>query len=282
MPNLCFTAGEAAAIIHKKHKIPFLIQEHSTFIGSKLFTSNLKSYFKSLYEQAGNIITVSKSLKLLLTNKLEIKGQRNILVLPNFIDTTYFNAPALNVKKQNDSAGFIFATISYLTAKKRLDRLLEAFSKAFKGAKDIFLYIGGEGEEKRNIELQIKNLQLTDQVILLGQLDRIEVKNLLNNCDAFVLASDIETFGVVLIESMAAGKPVLATKSGGPEDFVTKDVGILVNTNEPDIINGLINMRSRANDFNTSTIKMYAESNFSSAAVVHKLRSIYEQTINQL
>ena len=56
----------------------------------------------------------------------------------------------------------------------------------------------------------------------------MEVSSILAHADIFVLASRKETFGIVYVEAMAKGLPVIATKCGGPEEFVNKENGILV------------------------------------------------------
>src|SRR5690606_9435676 len=65
-------------------------------------------------------------------------------------------------------------------------------------------------------------------VTFLGKLSRGEVRMALSNCNAFVLPSRFETFGVVLVEALAMGVPVIATRCGGPEDIVTENTGVLV------------------------------------------------------
>ena len=154
--------------------------------------------------------------------------------------------------------------------------LIEAFYKAFKDKKDIKLLIVGDGEEQNNLQNLIKRLNLNSQIKLYGKANRKEVANLLAKSDAFVLSSYQETFGVVLIEALASGLPIVATKSGGVESIVTsKKIGYLSDINADDLANALQNLYNNYNSFDKEFLREYAIKNFSKEVVVKKLKNIY-------
>ena len=78
------------------------------------------------------------------------------------------------------------------------------------------------------LEALVQEKALTEQVTFLGSLTREQVRQEVSEADAFVLSSEYETFGVVVIEALALGKPVIATRCGGPESIVVPSVGYLV------------------------------------------------------
>jgi glycosyltransferase involved in cell wall biosynthesis len=158
-----------------------------------------------------------------------------------------------------------------------VDRLIEAFNIAFNGDKNIRLKIGGYGSEKALLLKLIEKYNLTEQVILLGELPQSKVKQEMDRCDCFVLGSDVETFGVVLIEAMAMGKPVIATKSGGPEDIVTPEVGLLVEKNINDIAEALKHITTFADNYNPDTIRNYVLDNYSQTAVSKRVTDLYRE-----
>jgi glycosyltransferase involved in cell wall biosynthesis len=75
---------------------------------------------------------------------------------------------------------------------------------------------------------------MSDRVIFRGRLSRTEMQNEMQAANCFVLPSRYEAFGVVLIEAMATGLPVIATRSGGPESIVTPVNGLLVDPENAD------------------------------------------------
>ena len=105
--------------------------------------------------------------------------------------------------------------------------MIEAFHQA-NFNNDVYLYIIGEGHLHPNLQKMINTFGLNEQIKLLGMMNRNEIGQIMQKSDAFVLASRVETFGVVYIEAMLAGLPVIATACGGPEEFVDEDNGILI------------------------------------------------------
>jgi len=98
------------------------------------------------------------------------------------------------------------------------------------------------------------------------------VRTLLHQSDCFVLSSKVETFGVVLIEAMSCGLPVLSTKCGGPESIVTgPDLGLLCDQDE--LSNALHQIAKAA--FNKDRIRNYVMEHFSSGSIASQLKAIY-------
>jgi glycosyltransferase involved in cell wall biosynthesis len=92
--------------------------------------------------------------------------------------------------------------------------------------------IAGEGSHKPELLAQIRRSGLEGRVRLLGY--RSDVMAILNASDLFVLPSLTESFGLVLLEAMALGKPVLATRVGGPVEIVVEgETGLLVPPSDP-------------------------------------------------
>lgn len=125
-----------------------------------------------------------------------------------------------------------------LEHKKGFDVLINSFKIVSKKFPDYDLIIAGDGVKRSELQNLINNLGLDKKVKLMGMLPRKEILKLLNGCEIFVCPSRIEPFGIVNLEAMAAGKPVIASKVDGVPEVIEDGVnGILV---EPENVNQLV------------------------------------------
>ncbi|WP_235597166.1 glycosyltransferase [Caldibacillus debilis] len=267
--------GWAAARISKKYNIPLIITEHSTAFLRGLIKDYQIPFIKEAFDQAKKVIVVGPGLEQELRKYIK---EEKIQLIPNIVDTSRFK-PNDNIKKSNK---FRFFSLAFLTYKKGFDVLLKAFAKAFKGNREVELVIGGDGEERGNLEKLAVDLGIEKQVTFLGQLSREQAAMEMQKCDVFVLASRFETFGVVFIEALACGKPIIATKCGGPEMIVNKNNGVLIETdNIEQLSQSLICMRKRINQYNSSVIIKDCQKKFSKKAIVGELIKQYRYILKK-
>lgn len=112
---------------------------------------------------------------------------------------------------------------------------------------------------------------------MLGQLTRQEVVEKMHECDVFVLASDFETFGVVYIEALACGKPVIGTRNGGAEDIINETNGVLIDIdNVAQLSDTMKKMYTNEIKFDSNKIAEYTHKRYSSENVAAQLISIYK------
>ena len=220
-------AGILAHAIHQETGIPYVITEHSTTYARKLIHDWQWPAMQPAAEKAAARLAVSKEFCSLLQN--EYKGL-SWAYLPNILSAK-FEAPVdLSAKPQNEH--FTFCSVAHLQHKKGFDILLPAFAEALKIHPGLKLKIGGTGPEESHLRQLAADLNLSGSVVFLGALKNEEVLQLMYESDAFVLASRVETFGVVFIEALSQGLPVVATRCGGPESIVTPANGLLVPTDD--------------------------------------------------
>jgi len=126
----------------------------------------------------------------------------------------------------------IFLHIGRFSAQKNHCLLIEAFEQVIKGRDGLKLFLVGDGELRIKIELLVKEKRLEHCVNFLGL--RQDIPELLAACDVFALSSDYEGLPMVILEAMAAGKPVISTAVGGISELVESGVtGILVPSRDP-------------------------------------------------
>lgn len=117
---------------------------------------------------------------------------------------------------------------------------------------------------------------MESQVQFLGALDRKEVILQMNKCDAFVLASKFETFGVVLIEALSCGKPVISTKSGGPNVIVNENNGLLVPVdNIKELSNAMLDLYQNYSRYNPNNIRNDCYARFSETVIAKRIINLY-------
>jgi len=235
-------SGRYGFLAAQRLNIPYILTEHDPF---KL--SPFKNWIKKkLIKDARGIIAISEKNKEVL-GKLYPSLKKRISTIHNGIDTTWFvsqllsfsplekekyREQAFEVEERSPRAGTemttpIVATIAELHPRKGLIYLLKACDILAKKDLNFKCIIIGEGEQRKEIESYIKTHQLERYIKLLGR--RYEIPHLLAASDVFVLPSLNEAFGLVLLEAMMAGLPIIATNNGGiPEIIEDGKNGILV------------------------------------------------------
>ena len=221
--------------------------------------------------KADALITVSPKLKAVIRNRFN----KDAICIPNVVDTRLFTyAP------NNNSSIFRFVSTGNLKPVKRMDLTIEAFTKAFKNDKDVTLTIFGEGPERNKLETIIRNNEIGEKVKLMGLQSRKNISEYLRKSDCFVLASQAETFGVVYIEALASGVPVIATKCGGPESFVNEENGVFVPVDDLEsLTNAMKTMHKNINIYNRKAIANKTKELFSPEAIAGKLEKVYENVL---
>ena len=104
--------------------------------------------------------------------------------------------------------------------------------------------------------------------------------NEFNKCDIFVLPSRHESFGIVYIEALAMGRPIIATKCGGPEMIVNDLNGLLINTDNIDSLSkAIIYMYHNYQKYSNEIIREDFMHRFSKESTVQKYKKIYKEVI---
>ncbi|WP_300381816.1 glycosyltransferase [Clostridium sp.] len=265
-----FWAGISANYISKKYNIPLIITEHSSIKKAYYLKESYKPYIIDSYKMADKLITVGNALKKELIN---LTNRDDILVIPNLIPIDNFSI------KENNNKEFTFFSLAFLEGEKGMDTLIKAFSKGFKNTNSK-LIIGGEGSQKDNLIKLTEKLGITNKVEFLGTLSREEVSYNMRNCDTFVLASRYETFGVVYIEALASGKPVIGTYNGGAEDIINKENGIIVNIDNIDeLAKGMAKIKDNIKEYNPLKIREDCIKRYSEKEITNKIINVYKELI---
>lgn len=267
-----YPAGYVAYYLSKKYKIPYIITEHMSPFPFKELIKNdrLKHELNLAYKYCKSIIAVSPSLK----NDISKYGFNKIEVIPNFVDEDVFYP--LNIKSDSK---FIFVTICGINEQKGINILLHAI-KEWSPENNIEFKIAGNGpllDYYKNLAIELK---INHLIKWIGSVSRDKVCELLNKSNVFVLPSNHETFGIVYVEALACGLPIIATKCGGPESIVNNSNGLLVEKNSPKKLN--LAMQEIFNNYqfyDRDLIRNSFLENFSKKATISKLINLYKKNI---
>ncbi|MDG2943261.1 glycosyltransferase [Bisgaard Taxon 10/6] len=267
-------AGPLALEIHKKYQIPYCVTEHSSVFGRGLVKDWEWPYLKRAEAAASKLLAVSKSLADLLKQKLNGKEWT---VFPNLLDDLFVES-SMNLSARK----YQLCAVAFLHAKKGFDVLIKAFANVVEEYPQLKLVIGGEGPERTKLEMLIKTLGLENNVTLLGALSRGEVCQLMKESLCFVLSSYIETFGVVVIEALSQGTPVVSTLCGGPESILTEGDGLFVKAgDEKELAKGILEFLANQEKFDNEQIRRRCIDAYSKKPFVNKLTNIYRDILDK-
>lgn len=195
--------------------IPVIVESHLAQGRQVIRRGMTEKWLYYLY----NPLKAVKKSNLLITLTIEDAkcwsklGVKHIKVIPNPV-TSYFDALSKVMKQE----GRIIC-VGRLTPQKRFDRLISAFSLIASKFPDWYVDIYGAGEEHDKLLSQISNSQCSDQIHLLSPVSDIYGEYL--RSQFFVLSSDFEGFGLVIVEAMACGIPVISTNCPfGPSEII--------------------------------------------------------------
>jgi glycosyltransferase involved in cell wall biosynthesis len=201
------------------------------YSGTKSFLKKYELIVCPVFNRADKIIFVSsKQKEALLSLK---KNKQDPVVIPNgYSEEEIYPVPVeiararLNIPLNRR----VLLSIGNLEEYKGHKYLIQAMKKVVERYPDAVLYIVGKGSLEGELRSLSQTLGLEGHVILAGGgKPREEIPLWINACDVFVLPSLHESFGIVQIEAMACGKPVVATRNGGSEDIVVNsDIGMLI------------------------------------------------------
>jgi glycosyltransferase involved in cell wall biosynthesis len=163
----------------------------------------------------------------------------------------------------------VFFSMGRLHKIKGFDILIDAFNLFLEKDKNAKLIIaGGDDGVGKKLENQIKKFNLESSVFLIGAINFQDKKRLLNNCDYFILASEFESFGIVIAEALSCGKPVVVSNKTPWKDIQINNCGILADNEKNsfyEAFNKIINEK-----YDSSLIKNYVKKNYDWEVIVDK------------
>lgn len=262
--------GNWVVKLAKFWNVPLVITEHTGPWSAISNRSVLFERVKKNFEAAAEVWPVSQHLKQEMSDSgVSLK---NIHVLPNPVDTEVFslrNAPLganpqiLFVGRLDDFKGGL--------------RTLKAFHSVMEQIPQFKLHIAGEGQESEAIAEYIRTHALEDRVHFTDRfLTRSEMKTAFDQSSFLVFPSTFESFGLVGIEAMSTGLPLIVTNQTGPRDYYQPFCGIQVNPDSVEqMANAMVELAQNIEHYNSEQIRNHVQQGFSTEAYGREVAKRY-------
>lgn len=268
---VAYPASYAAYLASQQHQLPYVITEHSSGHWQKIWSpAEYHRWIIPSCEAAAGVATVSQAL----AQTMQPMTSTAVEVIPNFIDTDFFVLPP----HPRSSNPFVFLAIGNLVSVKGFDLLLQAFAQRFAARMEYQLQIVGSGDQHTVLKAIAIQLGIQDQVVFRGQLAPTQIRDALWHANALVVSSHYETFSIVLLEALATGLPVVATRCGGPQDVVQDHIGILVEPNNTVMLAEAL-MKVTTNYYEPEVLRSHVTQYYSVQPVLQKLEIFYNEAM---
>lgn len=232
-----------------------------------------------------HVAFVSESLRRSFLNAVPLNEARTA-VIPNGIQAERFrSAPDPSVRRELVGPGddLLIGAIGNVRSSKSYDVLLRsaALLRA-RGAPFRMIIVGqGDGGLMDGLRKLHAELDLGDRVVFTGF--RADIPRIMRSLDIYVSSSTVEGFSLTTVEAMASGVPVVATRSGGPEDIIRDGAtGVLVPTRSPealaDALHGLMRDPERRKELAAAASRMAGEQ-YTIEAMVSGYEALYEHAL---
>lgn len=279
----CQTAqmGPPCLLAKKMLGIPYIVFGH----GSDIYLSwkFKKTISKTIFSSAGAVVALTNHMK----NAMAKYCKKEIIIIPNGASMEDFGGlskETARTKLKISPQEKVILFVGRIITLKGVEYLVEAFLTVKKKIQNVKLFLLGEGEQFQEVQSIVKKSKLVNEVIFTGNVPVEDIPCYMAASDIFVLPSLSEGFPLVIIEAMASGLPIVATKvTGLPEIVKDGENGFLVEAKNPDQIAEKVllllkddNLRERISKINKERSKEYSLEN-----VVDKLEKIYLEIINK-
>ena len=287
-----FVAHYSGIKIAKALNIPCVITYHTLFeeylyhyiplIPRQVLRFFARRFSSSQCNQAQGVIAPSS----IIVDLLKTYGvKNNIKIIPTGINSQKFkygDGSKFRTKFNISPEKKILLNVSRVAYEKNIGLLIELIDKARKLIPDIMLVIAGEGPAKTAYMEQAEQLNLGEHIAFVGYLDRdSELIDCYHSADLFVFSSVTETQGLVLLEAMAAGTPVVSLAAMGTKDILIGCDGARITSGEiDDFCNKVVSLLNDHDTYNDTKLAAIDHAQkWDSSTLASKMISFYQQLI---
>ena len=277
--HVVFPSGFVAVLAAKLLNVRLIISEH--WSGYLIEDNRLQDL--SVKIQRGIRYILSSAYKIgLVSNFMKDRlvesqfcTEEKVIITPNKIELNDF----VPVQRELGEEINVLTICNLNDFEKNISGMIEAINYLIQNESiNVKLHIIGEGID----EIKLKKIAneyglLNSKVFFLGKIENHLLTNYYRNSDFYILNSNFETLNISTIEALMHGLPVVASKCGGPQDYLNDQNSVQVNTRDTnDLVRGIKEMLLKYNDYNRGMIKINIDKQYSKKIVEGALRSLYE------
>jgi glycosyltransferase involved in cell wall biosynthesis len=277
--HMVYPEGAVAHRLSRRYGLPFVLTEHAPWSEQWFASAAVRREALAAGRAAASVLAVSTSVKETIAS-YGIESSK-VRVVPVGVDPDRFR---LDESETREPRQILY--VGWLNYNKGIDDLLHAVDLIRRDGERVrLLLVGSAAYRKTRLEEEAlrrlaDSLGLADAVVFLGRQPQDEVARLMRQSAVLVLPSQAESFGAVLVEALASGTPVVATRSGGPEDIVQDGVGVLVPPRDPaKLAKAILEVLARRASFEPERLRRYALSRFSWERVVEETEAAYRSAL---
>jgi glycosyltransferase involved in cell wall biosynthesis len=231
-----------------------------------------------------SFIVLSEAFKKILNQSYKVPLDR-IQVIPGGVNFEYFQTDFSQKEARNNldwrpDRPTIFS-MRRLASRMGLENLIEAIVEVKQRYPDIMLYIAGKGPLRSTLETLIKELELEENISLLGFVSDEQIPIMYRAADFSIVPTvSLEGFGLVVVESLASGTPVLGTPVGGiPEILTPFNSNLILEGSKPEqLARGIVEALSGQRQLpDSAACQSYIENNYNWPVIAQRLKAIYTE-----
>ena len=278
--HFTYPDGYVAARLGHRYGVPVVITEQASWRPWMDRYPMVRRRAIWASRQAAFHIAISKALRETIVH---FTGESSrLVVIPDGVDTSVFTLPAQSAHTSPTQILFVGA----IRAVKGVDILLRSVRLLKDRGRALRLVLVGESfyegyrRDFEGVRQLAEDLSLQGDVEFVGKKSLSELVRYMQQSALLVLPSRRETLGMVLIEALACGTPVVATRCGGPEDIVTDEVGVLVPPEDPTALaGGIERVLDRRGLYRPDVLRAHVVSNFGLESVTDRVYDLYRQAV---
>jgi glycosyltransferase involved in cell wall biosynthesis len=274
-----FQAGAVATGVRRVIRRPVVISEHSTGFVRRSLAPGMEKRARRAFARAERVMPVTEFLR----RAIEAYGMRGRFeVVSNAVDAADFHPAEPDARSAGGHAAgpkrLLFVGGLEPTEHKGFPTLLRALERLARS--DWRLDVVGDGPSRAEYEERVAAAGLADRITFLGYRPKPEIADLMRAADVFLLPSRFETQGVVLLEAMMCGLPIVSTTAGAIPEVVPPEAGILVEPDDDAALAAAIEkVLGGEAKYEPAAIAAHARERYSAEAVGRKLAAVYESVV---